>query len=109
MVSLGVIHRGNETNALKLIHSYLCIKKNNLLESSSYSKGGGLYALGLIFANHGTAINDYLLKQLKDTHNKVNFKKFYIKIYDFIVAFLFLDCETRLLLRNWSISHGHMP
>lgn len=70
MVSLGVIHRGNETDALELIHSYLCLKKNN--SSESYSKGGGLYALGLIFANHGTAINDYLLKQLKDAHNKVN-------------------------------------
>ncbi|XP_060842260.1 26S proteasome non-ATPase regulatory subunit 1-like [Rhopalosiphum padi] len=71
MVSLGVIHRGNETDALKLIHSYLCLKKNNSSESSSYSKGGSLYALGLIFANHGAAINDYLLKQLKDAHNKI--------------------------------------
>jgi len=72
MVSLGVIHRGNETDALKLIHSYLCLKKNNSSESYSYSKGGSLYALGLIFANHGAAINDYLLKQLKDAHNKVD-------------------------------------
>jgi len=72
MVSLGVIHRGNETDALELIHSYLCLKKNNSSESLCYSKGGGLYALGLIFANHGTAVNDYLLKQLKDAQNKVN-------------------------------------
>lgn len=32
--------------------------------------GGGLYALGLIHANHGSAIIDYLLKQLKDTTNE---------------------------------------
>ncbi|XP_025199490.1 26S proteasome non-ATPase regulatory subunit 1-like isoform X2 [Melanaphis sacchari] len=71
MVSLGVIHRGNETDALKLIHSYLCLKKNNSSESYSYSEGGSLYALGLIFANHGSAINDYLLTQLKDSNNKI--------------------------------------
>jgi len=82
MVSLGVIHRGNETNALKLIHSFLCLKKNNSSESLSYSKGGGLYALGLIFANHGTAINDYLLEQLKDAQNIVHENQLNVKIYD---------------------------
>ena len=31
-----------------------------------YSDGGGLYALGLIHANHGGEIIDYLFNQLKD-------------------------------------------
>lgn len=39
--------------------------------SSGYSEGGGLYALGLIHANHGANIIDYLLGQLKDAQNEV--------------------------------------
>jgi 26S proteasome regulatory subunit N2 len=38
--------------------------------SSGYSEGGGLYALGLIHANHGANIIDYLLQQLKDAQNE---------------------------------------
>ena len=38
---------------------------------AGYSEGGGLYALGLIHANHGAAITDYLLGQLKDAQNEV--------------------------------------
>ena len=37
---------------------------------SSPNSGGGLYALGLIHANHGAAIIDYLLNQLKDAQNE---------------------------------------
>ncbi len=33
---------------------------------SAYSEGGGLYALGLIHANHGAEIMEYLLNQLKE-------------------------------------------
>lgn len=39
---------------------------------AGYSEGGGLYALGLIHANHGAAITDYLLGQLKDAQNEVS-------------------------------------
>ncbi|RZF43697.1 hypothetical protein LSTR_LSTR010779 [Laodelphax striatellus] len=39
--------------------------------SSGFSEGGGLYALGLIHANHGTAIIDYLLSQLKEAQNEM--------------------------------------
>lgn len=70
--SLGVIHRGHETGALELMRSYLPPRENNSSGSSGYSEGGGLYALGLIHANHGAAINDYLLGQLKEAHNEVN-------------------------------------
>lgn len=60
--SLGVIHRGHEQDALKLMASYLP-KDSNV--GSAYQEGGGLYALGLIHANHGDKIIEYLLQQLK--------------------------------------------
>lgn len=40
---------------------------------SAYQEGGGLYALGLIHANHGGDIIDYLLSQLKNASNDVSF------------------------------------
>uniref|UniRef100_T1HX44 26S proteasome non-ATPase regulatory subunit 1/RPN2 N-terminal domain-containing protein n=1 Tax=Rhodnius prolixus TaxID=13249 RepID=T1HX44_RHOPR len=66
--SLGVIHRGHESQALALMSTYL---PNEPGPSSGYSEGGGLYALGLIHANHGGAITDYLLNQLKDAQNEM--------------------------------------
>lgn len=65
--SLGVIHRGHETESLALMQSYLPRESG---PSSGYSEGGGLYALGLIHANHGVNITDYLLQQLKDAQNE---------------------------------------
>ncbi|XP_063234338.1 26S proteasome non-ATPase regulatory subunit 1 [Bacillus rossius redtenbacheri] len=66
--SLGVIHRGHEQEALALMQSYL---PREVGTGSGYSEGGGLYALGLIHANHGAAITDYLLGQLKDAQNEM--------------------------------------
>ncbi|XP_018568017.1 26S proteasome non-ATPase regulatory subunit 1 [Anoplophora glabripennis] len=66
--SLGVIHRGHEQEALTLMQSYL---PKEVGPSSGYSEGGGLYALGLIHANHGANIIDYLLGQLKDAQNEM--------------------------------------
>ena len=40
--------------------------------ASNYSEGGGLYALGLIHANHGGDIMEYLLNQLKEATNDVS-------------------------------------
>lgn len=40
-----------------------------------YSDGGGLYALGLIHANHGGEIIEYLFTQLKAATTEVNFKR----------------------------------
>uniref|UniRef100_A0A1B0BGT1 26S proteasome non-ATPase regulatory subunit 1 n=1 Tax=Glossina palpalis gambiensis TaxID=67801 RepID=A0A1B0BGT1_9MUSC len=65
--SLGVIHRGHEKDSLALMQSYLPKETG---PSSGYSEGGGLYALGLIHANHGANIIDYLLQQLKDAQNE---------------------------------------
>lgn len=65
--SLGVIHRGHESDSLALMQSYLP-KENG--PSSGYSEGGGLYALGLIHANHGANIIEYLLNSVKDAQNE---------------------------------------
>ena len=65
--SLGVIHRGHESGALSLMQSYLPKDSAN---SSGYAEGGGLYALGLIHANHGGEITEYLLKQVKEGGNE---------------------------------------
>jgi 26S proteasome regulatory subunit N2 len=65
--SLGAIHRGHENESLALMQSYLPKDSSN---SSGYAEGGGLYALGLIHANHGGDITEYLLGQvsyLKDS------------------------------------------
>ncbi|KAK2738460.1 proteasome regulatory particle base subunit [Myotisia sp. PD_48] len=52
---LGVIHRGNLSQGQKLLAPYL--PKDTVAgvgsAGSVYSQGGSLYALGLIYANHG--------------------------------------------------------
>lgn len=65
--SLGVIHRGHEADSLALMQSYLPKETG---PSSGYSEGGSLYALGLIHANHGANIIEYLMNQLKDAQNE---------------------------------------
>jgi len=67
--SLGVIHRGHEKEALNLMQSYL--PRESAGNSAGYSEGGALYALGLIHANHGGAIIDYLHQQLRDAQNEM--------------------------------------
>merc|ERR1719394_1259570 len=62
--TLGVIHRGHEKESRSLMQSYL--PRDSGASSSGYAEGGGLYALGLIHANHGGEITEYLLGQLKD-------------------------------------------
>merc|ERR1712051_1029756 len=66
--TLGVIHRGHEKESLSLMQSYL--PKDSSGTSSGYAEGGGLYALGLIHANHGGDITEYLLGQLKQGGNE---------------------------------------
>ena len=38
---------------------------------SPYSEGGALYALGLIHANHGEGIKQFLIDSLRNTNNEV--------------------------------------
>ncbi|MEQ2290355.1 26S proteasome non-ATPase regulatory subunit 1 [Ameca splendens] len=66
--SLGVIHKGHEKEALQLMATYL---PKDISPGSAYQEGGGLYALGLIHANHGGDIIDYLLGQLKNASNDI--------------------------------------
>merc|ERR1712048_1120759 len=62
--SLGVIHKGHEKDALKLMSVYLP-KTDGESSGSPYQDGGGLYAIGLIHANHGSKeIVDYLKNEL---------------------------------------------
>merc|ERR1712223_2374247 len=66
--SLGVIHRGHEKDSLALMQTYL--PKDTAGTSSGYAEGGGLYALGLIHANHGAEIIEYLLGQVKEASSE---------------------------------------
>jgi len=55
---LGVIHRGHLKEGKSLLAPYL--PGSNSSAASSFSEGGALYALGLIHANHGGSILQYL-------------------------------------------------
>jgi 26S proteasome regulatory subunit N2 len=66
--ALGVIHRGNISQGQKLLEPYL---PKDGVTSSEYSRGGSLYALGLIYTNHGTHVLDYLLDQFKKASEEV--------------------------------------
>lgn len=61
--------QGHEKEALQLMATYL---PKDTSPGSAYQEGGGLYALGLIHANHGGDIIDYLLSQLKNASNDVS-------------------------------------
>lgn len=67
--ALGVIHRGNITQGQKLLDPYL--PKDSVSSGSHYEQGGSLYALGLIYTNHGTHVLDYLLKQFQNASEEV--------------------------------------
>jgi len=65
--ALGVIHRGHLSQGMRLLAPYL--PGSSATSSSSYTEGGSLFALGLIFANHGHAVMDYLVTQLQEPRN----------------------------------------
>ena len=67
--ALGVIHRGNLGQGQRLLDPYL--PRETLLSGSVYSQGGSLYALGLIYANHGTRVLDYLRDQFRRADDEV--------------------------------------
>ncbi|KAL1305251.1 hypothetical protein AAFC00_002166 [Neodothiora populina] len=69
--ALGVIHRGNLSQGQKLLEPYL--PKDNPIQGSGspYSQGGSLYALGLIYTNHGHHVMDYLRKRFTETNEEV--------------------------------------
>ncbi|KAI6191898.1 26S proteasome non-ATPase regulatory subunit 1 [Aphelenchoides bicaudatus] len=62
VATLGLIHRGHEANALKLLDPYL---PKGEQDAFGYKEGGSLYAYGLIHANHGSpTVVTYLREQL---------------------------------------------
>jgi 26S proteasome regulatory subunit N2 len=67
--ALGAIHRGNITQGQKLLEPYL--PKDAVSSNSHYEQGGSLYALGLIYSNHGTHVLEYLLKQFQNATEEV--------------------------------------
>ena len=60
--------RGHLSQGRALMAPYL---PRNGASGSPYSEGGALYALGLIHANHGQDIRDFLLESLRGTQNEV--------------------------------------
>ncbi|ORX50506.1 26S proteasome regulatory complex, non-ATPase subcomplex, Rpn2/Psmd1 subunit [Hesseltinella vesiculosa] len=68
--ALGVIHRGQLARSMDLLSPYLP-PEDGAQGGSEYSEGGSLYALGLINANHGQGVLEYLKKALKNTNKEV--------------------------------------
>eukprot|EP00127_Corallochytrium_limacisporum_P003055 Clim_evm11s145 gene=Clim_evmTU11s145 len=66
--TLGVIHRGNIGQSMSLLEPYL---PKGGVSSSPYSEGGGLMALGLIHANMGSGVTQYLMNQLQASNSEV--------------------------------------
>ncbi|KAI8338087.1 armadillo-type protein [Chlamydoabsidia padenii] len=67
--ALGVIHKGQLSQSMNLLAPYL--PQEGAQGGSEYSEGGSLYALGLINANHGQDVLNFLKKALKDTDKEV--------------------------------------
>ncbi|GJN36702.1 hypothetical protein PR202_gb25587 [Eleusine coracana subsp. coracana] len=70
---LGVIHRGHLQQGRALMAPYLP-SDGAVGSASPYSEGGALYALGLIHANHGEGIKQFLRESLRNTNNEVGEK-----------------------------------
>ncbi|XP_024985241.1 26S proteasome non-ATPase regulatory subunit 1 homolog A-like [Cynara cardunculus var. scolymus] len=67
---LGVIHRGHLQQGRSLMAPYLP-QSGSGGGGSPYSEGGALYALGLIHANHGEGIKQFLRESLRSTNVEV--------------------------------------
>jgi hypothetical protein len=68
---LGVIHRGHLQQGRSLMAPYLP-QGGAGGGGSPYSEGGALYALGLIHANHGEGIKQFLRESLRSTSVEVH-------------------------------------
>jgi 26S proteasome regulatory subunit N2 len=73
---LGVIHRGHLQQGRALMAPYLP-QSGAVGGGSPYSEGGALYALGLIHANHGEGIKQFLRESLRNTSAEVIIVYFY--------------------------------
>lgn len=69
--SLGVIHKGQIAQGMKLLKTYL---PQDGVSGSPFSEGGALFGLGYIHANHGYgagSVISYLTNALKNTQTEV--------------------------------------
>ncbi|XP_076948182.1 26S proteasome non-ATPase regulatory subunit 1 homolog B-like [Bidens hawaiensis] len=66
---LGVIHGGHLQQGRSLMAPYL--PQSGSGGGSPYSEGGALYALGLVHANHGEGIKQFLSESLRNTNVEV--------------------------------------
>ena len=62
IAGLGVIHKGHLKQGLTLLGPYL--PSPGSTGGSAYSEGGSLFGLGIINANHGAGVVDYIIKAL---------------------------------------------
>lgn len=65
--ALGVIHKGQIAQGKALLAPYL---PQDGVNGSAYSEGGALFALGLVNANHGAGVLEYLAKALQNAGNE---------------------------------------
>ncbi|XP_019093277.1 PREDICTED: 26S proteasome non-ATPase regulatory subunit 1 homolog B-like [Camelina sativa] len=70
IAGLGVIHRGHLQQSRSVMAPYLP-QGGADGGGSPYSEGGALYALGIIHANHGEGIRQYLRDSLRSTSAEV--------------------------------------
>lgn len=91
---LGVIHRGHLQQGRSLMAPYLP-QGGAGGGGSPYSEGGALYALGLIHANHGEGIKQFLRDSLRSTTVEVlsnnNHSFWYKKSHIIILTFQFME------------------
>lgn len=72
--SLGVLHRGHISQAFHLLSPYIAANQPGARapggpSASPYAEGGGLFALGMIYANYGAPVRDYFLRALTQAEN----------------------------------------
>lgn len=74
---------------------------------SPFSEGGALYALGLIHANHGEGIKQFLRDSLRSTNVEVlvclrkNKSVFFLRLNFLPRLFVRAGCSAWCLLRSW--------
>lgn len=110
---LGVIHRGHLQQGRSLMAPYLP-QGGAGGGGSPYSEGGALYALGLIHANHGEGIKQFLRDSLRSTNVEVIGLFFSVHLclvmlfyHQIFWAFFGAGYSTWCMLRSWFGSSGN--
>ncbi|GAA99317.1 uncharacterized protein L969DRAFT_86556 [Mixia osmundae IAM 14324] len=67
--ALGVIHQGNLSQGMAIVQPYLPSLDGT--STSEYSEGGSLFALGLVHANHGSEVTNFLKDHLKNANQTI--------------------------------------